>query len=153
MGKRNTFEGYLRAHGGRPRDTVPAAVVPVVLAIKGLDALLAGAGISTGKYMPVGAVVLSVAIKGAGTGGTTPLVDVGLEHGTPVDDALVNGVAVDADTFTGIGTASVAGAELGVVQTEQSLITVSDGGGTNATGGTFDLYITYTFDDDGVVND
>lgn len=153
MGKRNTFEGYLRAHGGRPRDVLPPAVVPVVLRIAGLDATLPGLGILTGKFLPVGAIVLGVAVKGNGTGGTTPLLDVGLEHGTPVDNALVDGVAVDADSNTEVGAGATAGAQLGVVQTEQSEITVSDGGGTNATGGTFDLLITYTFDDDGVVND
>jgi len=59
MGKRNTFEGYIRAHGGRPRDVVPPAVVPVVLAIRGLAAT-ADAGTLTGKYIPVGAIVLGV---------------------------------------------------------------------------------------------
>jgi hypothetical protein len=152
MGKRNTFEGYLRTHGGRPRDVVQPAVVPCVLAITGIDATLAAAGILTGKTLPIGAIVLGVAVKGNGTGGTGPLLDVGLEHGTPVDNALVDGVAVDADSNTEIGAGATAGAQLGVVQTEQSEITVSDGGGTNATGGTFDLFITYTFDDDGVVN-
>lgn len=152
MGKRNTFEGYIRTHGGRPRDVVPAAVVPVTLHISGIDATLAGAGILTGYTLPVGAIVLGVDVIGGGTGGTAALLDVGLEHGTPVDNALLDGANVTGtNSNTRLGDAT-AGTQLGIAQTEQSEITVSDGGGVNNTGGTIDLFITYTFDDDGVVN-
>ena len=153
MGKRNTFTGYIRAQGAAERttrDLVPAAVVPVVLAIRGIDATLAGAGILTGKSLPVGAIVLSVAVNSAATGGSNPLLDVGLELATPDDDGLVDGVDITADVSAYMG--SGGGVLLGTPLTEQAEITVSDGGGTNATGGTFDLYITYTFDDDGVIN-
>lgn len=157
MGKRSTVKGYWRAHGTTESQasklTGPSpAVVPVVLALTGLDATLAGAGLLTGKYMPLGAIPLQVDINGGGTGGTTPLVDVGLELGTPVDDGLVNGVAVDGDSSTVLG-ATEAGSLLGTVIAENAEVTISDGGGTNATGGTFDVFITYTFDDDGKRND
>ena len=86
MGKRSTLVGYWRARGGTEasgsRIPGPAVgVVPVVLAMAGLDATLAGAGLLTGKFLPIGAIVLSVAVKGNGTGGTAPLLDVGLEQG------------------------------------------------------------------------
>jgi hypothetical protein len=150
MGKRSTFEGYLRAHGGRPRDVVPPAVVPVILRIAGLDATV-DAGTLTGKFLPVGAIPLRVSVIGGGTGGTTPILDVGLELLTPDDDGLANGL-----TFNGTDVADVvtkAGVLLGTVLTEQAEITYGDDGvGTNNTGGTVDLIIEYTFDDDGVVN-
>lgn len=152
MGKRSTTAGYWRAHGDSARVAAPA-VVPVVLAITGVDATLAGAGLLTGKFMPIGAIPLRVDVVGGGTGGTTPLLDVGLEFATPNDVALVDGVAADGDSSTGIGGGATAGAQLGVALTERAEVTVSDGGGTNATGGTIDIFITYTFDDDGVVND
>jgi len=151
MGKRSTTAGYWRAHGDSKR-VATAAVMPVVLAITGVDATLAAAGILTGKFMPIGAVPLKVDVVGGGTGGTTPLLDVGLELDTPVDDGLVNGVAADGNSSTVLG-ATEAGANLGAAMTEAAEVTVSDGGGTNATGGTIDIYVHYTFVDDGVVND
>jgi hypothetical protein len=128
--------------------------VPVILAIRGVDATLGAAGILTGYFLPINAIPLRVDVVAGGTGGTTPLLDVGLELDTPLDAGLVDGVPADAatgDSSTGLG-ATEAGALLGTVLTEQAEITVSDGGGTNATGGTFDIFITYTFDDDGVLN-
>jgi len=151
MGKRSTTAGYWRAHGDSKR-VATAAVMPVVLAITGVDATLAAAGILTGKFMPIGAVPLKVDVVGGGTGGTTPLLDVGLELDTPVDDGLVNGVAADGNSSTVLG-ATEAGANLGAAMTEAAEVTVSDGGGVNATGGTIDIYVHYTFVDDGVVND
>lgn len=156
MGKRSTVKGYWRAHGGTEATTSKSngpspAVVPVVMAIFGLDATLAAAGILTGKFMPLGAIPLRVDVNAGGTGGTAPLLDVGLELSTPDDDGLVNGAAVDAaggDSSNALGTTE-AGVLMGTIIAEDAEITVSDGGGTNATGGTFDLFITYTFDDDG----
>jgi hypothetical protein len=125
--------------------------VPVVLAIRGLDATLAGAGLLTGKFMPIGAIPLRVEINSAATGGTNPLLDVGLELATPDDDALADGLDITLDISATMG--SGGGVLLGTPLAERAEVTVSDGGGTNATGGTFDVYITYTFDDDGAVND
>lgn len=157
MGKRSTTKGYWRAHGANATNssslTGPSpAVLPVTLAIRGVDATLAGAGLLTGKFMPVGAIPLRVEVLGQGTGGTTPLLDVGLELSTPNDVALADGVGVETNSATALGDAT-AGTLLGTVLTETAEVTVSDGGGTNSTGGTFDLFITYTFDDDGKVND
>jgi hypothetical protein len=123
-----------------------------VLAILGLDATLAGAGLLTGKWLPKDAIPLRVDINGAGTGGTTPLLDVGLELSTPDDDGLVDGAAVDSDSSVALGS-TTDGILIVTVLTETAQVTVSDGGGTNATGGTFDLFIWYTFSDDGVKND
>ena len=154
MGKRNTFEGYLRAHGGRPRDVVSAGVVPVVLAIRGLDATL-DAGTLTGKFIPKGAIPLSVDVKESVTasGGTAPKLDVGLELSTPDDDGLVSNAVYDADSRTEIAGAS-AGVLLGTELAETAEVTYGDDGvGTNNTAGEIDIFITYTFEDDGVVND
>lgn len=157
MGKRSTIKGYWRALGATESSSsqIPgpaAAVVPVTLAIRGVDATLAGAGLLTGYFMPIGAIPLSVEVLGQGTGGTAPLLDVGLELGTPDDVALADGVGVETNSTTSLGSTE-AGTLLGTVLTEQAEITVSDGGGVNSTGGTFDMFITYTFDDDGKLND
>lgn len=154
MGKRNTFEGYLRAHGGRPRSIVSAAVIPVVLAITGLDATAAANGTLTGKFLPKGAIPLSVTVKSNGaTGGTTPQFDVGLELSTPDDDGLANGANTDADDVVDVANA-FAGALLGTELAETAEVTYGDDTtGTEPTAGTIDLFISYTFADDGVVND
>jgi hypothetical protein len=156
MGIRSTIKGYWRASGATEASSsrIPApavAVVPVVLAIRGIDATLAGTGLLTGKFLPIGAIPLSVEVLGQGTGGTSPLLDVGLELGTPDDDGLVDGVDPEVNSTNTLGVTE-AGVLLGIPLTEFAEITVSDGGGVNSTGGTFDLFITYTFDDDGVVN-
>lgn len=153
MGKRSTTTGYWRAHGDTKR-VATAAVVPVVLGITGVDATLAGAGILTGKFMPIGAIPLRVDVVGAGgTGGTAALLDVGLELATPDDAALVNGANVTTtNSVVALGDGT-AGTLLGTALTEAAEVTVSDGGGVNNTGGTIDIFIHYTFDDDGVAND
>jgi len=152
MGKRSTIKGYWRASGATESSgsSIPGpavAVVPVVLAIRGLSALLATPGQLTGKYLPVGAIPLRVEVNSAATGGTAPLLDVGLELAAPDDDGLADAIPIAADGAATMG--ALGGVLLGTVLTEQAEITISDGGGVNATGGTIDLYITYTFDDDG----
>jgi hypothetical protein len=154
MGKRSTVKGYWRAQGATEASSsrIPGpavAVLPVVLAIRGVDATLAAAGILTGYFLPIGAIPLKVDVFSAATGGTNPLLDVGLELGTPDDDGIVDGLDITASNTAIMGTGG--GVLLGVPNTELAEITVSDGGGTNATGGTFDLFITYTFDDDGTL--
>lgn len=154
MGKRSTYEGYLRVHGGKPRSTVAAAVIPAVLRIAGLDATV-DAGTGTGKYLPAGAIVLSVAIVESVTasGGTTPILDVGLASSTPDPDGIVNGAPYDASSLVQF-TDATAGVLIGAVNAETAEITYGDdGAGVNNTAGEIDLIITYTFDDDGVVND
>jgi hypothetical protein len=122
----------------------------VILQIKDLDAT-ADAGTLTGKFLPVGAIPLSVTVIGGGTGGTAPILDVGLELAVPDDDGLANGLTYDATDKADVITK--AGVLLGTILTEQAEITYGDDGvGTNNTGGTVDLLIEYTFDDDGVVN-
>lgn len=147
MGKRSTTKGYWRQIGSQD-SRVSIGVVPNVLVITGISALLASAGQLTGKFLPKGAIPLRVDINGAGTGGTSPLVDVGLELSTPDDDGLVDGAAVDGDSSVALGS-STDGLLIGTELAETAEVTVSDGGGTNATGGTFDLFIWYTFADDG----
>ena len=151
MGKRSTTTGYWRAHGDSKR-VATAAVMPVVLGITGIDATLATTGILTGKFMPVGAIPLRVDVVGNGTGGTGPLLDVGLNLATPDNDGLLVGADPEANSSSGLG-ATEAGVLMGVALTETAEVTVSDGGGVNSTGGTFDLFIYYTFVDDGVAND
>ena len=154
MGIRSTITGYWRARGATNSSSsrIPgpaAAVVPVVIAIKGLDAT-ADAGTGTGQFLPIGAIPLSVSVFESTTiaGGTNPILDIGLEFGTPDDNALANGLDYEISTNTQIGDA-LAGVELGAVQTEMAEITYGDdGAGTNNTSGEIDIFVMYTFDDD-----
>ena len=155
MGKRSTVTGYWRARGGTESSSssIPGpapAVVPVVLAIRGLVAT-ADAGTLTGKFLPVGAIPQSVSVffTTAASGGTAPILDIGLELGTPDDDGLANGLDYEANSNTQIGD-TLAGVALGAVMTEQAEVTYGDDGvGTNNTAGVIDIFLTYTFDDDG----
>lgn len=154
MGKRSTIHGYWRARGATEASSsrIPGpayAVVPVVIAIRELDAT-ADAGTGTGQFLPIGAIPLSVSVffSTAAGGGTSPILDVGLEIGTPDDDGLADGLDYEANSNTQIGDA-LAGALLGAVMTEQAEITYGDDGvGTNNTSGEIDIFVTYTFDDD-----
>lgn len=150
MGKRSTTAGYWRAHGDSTRVSRPA-VMPVMMQISDLDATV-DAGTLTGVVIPAGAIPLAVHVLGGGTGGTSPILDVGLEADTPDDDGLANGLTYDATDMADVVTK--AGALLGTVLPRATEVTYGDDGvGTNNTGGTVDLLITYTFDDDGKVND
>lgn len=152
MGKRSTTTGYWRAHGDSKR-VATAAPLPAVLAITGLDGTLPATAIATGKYLPLGAIPLRVEIKATGaSGGTAPLVDIGLNLSTPDDNGLVAGAAADGDSSSALGSATD-GVLIGTVLTETAQVTYGDGGGVNNTAGTLDVFIWYTFDDDGVAND
>lgn len=153
MGKRTTTAGYWRQHGDSTRKSTPAPV-PCVVAATGLAAT-ADAGTGTGKFLPIGAIPLSVSVifTTAASGGTLPILDVGLELATPDDDGLANGLDYTANTNTQIGD-TLAGALLGLALTEAVEINYGDDGvGVNNTAGVISIYVTYTFDDDGVVND
>ena len=77
MGKRSTTAGATGVPTGIAHECPAAAVMPVTLAIRGIDATLAAAGILTGSFMPIGAIPLRVEVFSAATGGTNPLLDVG----------------------------------------------------------------------------
>lgn len=157
MGKRNTFEGYLRAHGGRPRSVVSPGVLTAMLIVRGLDATV-DAGTVTGLFLPAGAIVTKVTAEEstAASGGTAPKLDIGINFiGSTTDDpdGLVANVAFDASSITRL-TDALAGVLLGQPLAGAGEVTYGDDGvGTNNTAGAFDLYIEYTFEDDGVVND
>jgi hypothetical protein len=150
MGRRTTFTGYIRARGATNAsssrlDGPPVGVVPIVIRILGLDAT-EDAGFATGVFLPIGAIVLSVAtIDQASSGGTNPILDVGLGADP---DGLANGMTYDADDSATPG--NLGGVLMGRATATVLEITYGDDGvGTNNTGGAIDLYITYTFDDDG----
>jgi hypothetical protein len=125
----------------------------VTVAIRGLDAT-ADAGTLTGVFLPIGAVPLHVSVLESTViaGGTSPILDIGLELDTPDDDGLVNGADYEASSTTHIGDVSTfAGVLLGTVLAEQAEITYGDDGvGTNNTSGEIDIFVTYMFDDDGL---
>jgi hypothetical protein len=153
MGTRSTVKGFWRQGGNSSSNTSTPAVVPSVIVARGLDAT-ADAGTLTGKFLPIGAIPLSVAVTvtSAISGGTTPILDVGLELGTPDDDGLANGLDYEADTLTQVADA-LAGVLIGQVLTEEAELTYGDDGvGTNNTAGEIDIFVTYVMTDDGVQN-
>jgi len=150
MGTRSTVKGYWRQGGDSSSNTATPSAVPSVLAVRGLDAT-ADAGTLTGKFLPRGAIPLSVSVFESTTiaGGTSPILDIGLELGTPDDDGLCNGLDYEASSNTQVGDA-LAGVLLGAVTTEEAELTYGDYGvGTNNTSGAIDIFVTYVMDDDG----
>jgi hypothetical protein len=151
MGTRSTVKGFWRQGGNSSSNTSTPAVVPSVIVARGLSAI-ADAGTGTGKFLPIGAIPLSVTVKitSAISGGTSPILDVGLELSpTPDDDGLANGLDYEADTFTPIA-ATLAGVLLGRVLTQEAELTYGDDGvGTNNTSGAIDIFVTYVMTDDG----
>lgn len=151
MGKRSTVKGYWRAHGGTEASasklTGPTpGVLPITMQVT-VDAAAAD-GTALGKYLPLGAVITNVAVVSGHTGGTTPLLNIGL---AAVNDAILNGVAADANVDVNVATATVPGASFGVALTADSELTAGTGGGTPGTG-TSVAYITYVMTDDGSRN-
>ena len=146
MGTRSTVKGYWRA-GGNSASTLPTpAVLTMTLAVT-VDAAAAD-GTATGKTLPKGAIVLGIDVVSGHTGGTTPLLNIGVGA---VTDGLLNGAAADVDLSINVATATTPGASFGVALTADSAVTAGTGGGTAGTG-TSVAYITYTVTDDGVVN-
>lgn len=151
MGKRTTFKGYIRAAGATSSSssklTGPTpGVLPITLAVA-VDPTAAD-GTGTGKYLPLGATVLGIAVVSGHTGGTTPLLNIGL--GADVD-ALLDGAAADADLAIDVATATTPGVSFGVALTADAEIVAGTGGGTAGTG-TSIAYITYVMEDDGSIN-
>lgn len=152
MGKRSTVKGYWRAHGGTEASASKATgptpgVLPITMQVT-VDAAAAD-GTGLGKYLPLGAVITNVAVVSGHTGGTAPLLNIGLGA---VNDAILNGAAADANLDVNVATATVPGASFGVALTADSELTAGTGGGVAGTG-TSIAYITYIMTDDGVVND
>lgn len=156
MGKRSTTKGYWRAHGttesAASKLTGPSPGVLAITQAVPVDPTVA-TGTGTGRYIPSGAIVLNIDVVSGHTGGTTPLLDIGLDDGTTPDpDGLLNGAAADADLAINVATATTPGVSFGVALTADAEITAGTGGGTPGTG-TSIAYITYTMSDDGKRND
>lgn len=158
MGKRSTFTGYLRQRGAtsssssRLTEAPSIAVVPAVLHFQiPLDFGLAAGNLS-GKWLPQGARVLRAEVVISGiAGATTPALDIGLEFAALGDDnALVDTMTITASNTAQMG--AFDGVWLGEVLTEDVEITYTDNSGVQATAGTADIFLTYTFDDDGSTN-
>lgn len=155
MGKRNTFNGYIRLRGvgSRLKSLDGPAPVPVKCEKKFAvaDASQA-AGTLAGLVLPKGAIVTGIQSITNVTGGTTPTINIGVNfRGSAPDDGdgLVANLDVAANAVVDVTNGGVL---FGVVWPEDGEITVGAGTGTPGTGGV-DLIIEYTFDDDGAVND
>jgi hypothetical protein len=144
MGKRSTTNGYFRQRGGTNASasklTGPTpAVMPSVLKVV-VDPV-AAAGTGTGKYIPAGARITHITVVSGHTGGTAPLLDLGL--GASVD-GLLDGVVADGNVVADLINLVPATGAIEVV--------AGTGGGTPGTGTSVAL-ITDVMDDDGDVQD
>lgn len=157
MGKKSTTTGYWRQRGGTNASasklTGPTpAVVPSVLAVT-VDPV-AAAGTGTGKYIPAGARIIAITVVSGHTGGTAPLLDLGL---TGTNDGLLDGVVADGDVVTDLVTLAPATGANGALLTGEAEaadieVVAGTGGGTPGTGTSVAL-ITYVMDDDGSIQD
>lgn len=146
MGTRSTVKGYWRQGGNSVSNKPTPAVLPAVIRVS-FDSAAANTTL-TGVWMPKGAIVLSIAMDGGGTGGTTPAVDIGWT-GDP--DGIVNGTDPTAAGVIALGVAT-AGAAFVTPLTADFEVTAGDDGTGTASTGTVVATITYYMDDDGSVN-
>ena len=107
MGVRSTIKGYWRAHGATMSSSSSSSgpspgVLPITLAVT-VDAADA-AGTVTGKVLPAGATVLAVHVVSGHSGGTAPLLDLGV---VGTDDGFLNGVVADASVSADLAAGSV----------------------------------------------
>jgi hypothetical protein len=149
MGKRSTFTGYLRARGNSGSKLPTPAVVPQVLKFTFNGALANTTG--TGKFLPKGAIIQSVDIVSAHTGGTTPAVDIGVLTATPDPDGIING-AVSTTTQRVQLAGAAAGVLVGAELAEDAEVSAGDDGTGTAGTGNITAFITYFMADDGVLN-
>lgn len=150
MGKRSTVKGYWRQRGSGAESKATPAPVLSHLAVT-FDGAAANTTL-TGKWLPAGAIILSVDVASSHTGGTTPAFDIGVNTATPDPDGILNGAV---STTTGryvIGDAQ-AGVLVGAALAADAEITAGDDGTGTAGTGNITAIITFGFNDDGVVND
>lgn len=158
MGKRTTFAGYVRARGATATSsgklTGPSPGVMKITQAVPVDPTAAD-GTGTGRYLPAGAVILAIDIVSGHTGGTAPTLNIGIDDGvTPDTDALIVAAVATTDYALNFTSATFPGATFaaGAALATDVEVTAGTAGGTPGTG-TSIAYITYTFNDDGVIND
>ena len=78
------------------KSSATPGVLPIVQAVT-VDAAAAD-GTGTGNFLPVGAIVYDISIVSGHTGGTAPLLNIGLDDGTTPDvDGILDGVVADGN--------------------------------------------------------
>ncbi len=155
---RSTTVSVWRSNGGDQTRTSTAGSMMMSASFYISATATAGTNVysdSTMKYpviLPVGAVVTSVLVAGAATGGTSPTFDLGTKgyvSGTANTTGLVNGAPASSNSAVLFG-ATDAGTELGFPVSTTELVYVTGGAGASApTGGTVSGLIVYTVADNG----
>ena len=145
-----TFQGIVRSYGGGGKGTVtPGVMVESVQfacdpTATGATNVRIGTSSSTGNTLtiPAGAIIMSDQTIQAGTGGTSPTIDVG----TSADnDGIFNELPVDvAGEITGANGALCVAGGLAANATVQAKV-----GASAATGGTYVGLMTYAMADNG----
>lgn len=148
MGIRTTHAGFVRARGvGSRKSEAAPGVMAATLAVT-FDAAQA-AGTSTNQWLPRNAIILHVDLVSGVTGGTSPLVDIGLNNLIADPDGIIDGASASANARVALGDAGI-GALVGGPLPQDAEIVAGTGGGTPGVGNVT-AYITYTFLDDGAI--
>ncbi len=155
---RSTTVSVWRSNGGDQTRTSTAGSMVMAASFYISATATAGTNVysdSTMAYpviLPKGAVVTSVLVAGAATGGTSPTFDLGLKGystGTANTTGLVNGAPASSNSTVTFG-ATDAGTALGFPTSTSELSYVTGGAGASApTGGTVSGVILYSVADNG----
>jgi hypothetical protein len=103
---------------------------------------------TTAVILPVGAIITNIQFNAAGTGGSTPTIDMGFtlyNTGTATPTGLIDNYAADAGKKQVVWGDSGTGTSLGVAMSATEFVYVTGGANTGdaATGGTVAGRITY----------
>jgi hypothetical protein len=121
-------------------------------AVNTTTAKVSSAANAPAVILPAGAVITAIQFNAAGTGGTTPTMDMGFTlytTGTASPTALVDNYAADAGKKQVVWGDSGTGASLGGVMSATELVYITGGANTGdaATGGTVTGTIIYFVED------
>lgn len=162
MSKTTTFGGIVRSYGGGDKRATTPAVATVVVPFLISDPTAANTtavDVSTTNsndvILPPNAIVTSIVVNAAATGGSNPTFDLGWVNVDDAADLDVDGLLAEADADAGVGTivagGSTGGNDLGVVFETASNVRITGGvGASAATGGSISGFIHYHVKDDGL---
>ena len=117
-------------------------------AVNTTTAKVSSASGAAAVILPAGAIITEIQLNAAGTGGTTPTIDMGFtlySTGTASPTALLDNYAADAGKVSVVWGASGAGTSVGVVMSSTELVYITGGANTGdaATGGAVSGTILY----------
>lgn len=136
MGQRTTFNGRIRAYGGRAAENPNVLPCCVPMVTKAAFVGDAGANQNTGVYLPAGARPIAVGVSQiSGTGGTF---NIGLGSDR---DGLATGVAANVNAWTLCSGLQA----VGTLAAESEIVTEDNTSGA----GLLNVFVMFTMNDNG----